>query len=73
MTTLEDFTKNLLLLMEETFGSKRYGIYLDEGTSLFETLDTVSAAEASIPSAARVRLWCIPNITSARSGKRFAH
>lgn len=45
----EDFRKNLLQLMEETFESKHHGIYLDMGTSLFETLDTVSAAEASIP------------------------
>jgi hypothetical protein len=49
MTTLEDFTKNLLLLMEETFESKHHGICLDKGASLFETLDTVSAAKASIP------------------------
>jgi hypothetical protein len=35
--------------MEETFESKNRGIYLDQGTSLFETLDTVSAAEASVP------------------------
>jgi len=35
--------------MEETFEPKHHGIYLDRGTSLFETLDTVSAEEASIP------------------------
>jgi hypothetical protein len=35
--------------MEETFESKHHGIYLDKGTSLFETLETVSAEEASIP------------------------
>ena len=35
--------------MEETFENKHHGIYLDEGTSLFETLETISAAEASIP------------------------
>ena len=45
----EDFRKNLLHLMEETFESKHHGIYLDKGTSLFETLETVSATEASIP------------------------
>ena len=44
MTESKDFTNNLFQLMDETFGSKRYGIYLDEGTSLFETLGTVSAA-----------------------------
>ena len=43
------FANNLFLLMEETFESKHHGIYLDEGTSLFETLETVSAEEASIP------------------------
>lgn len=45
----KDFANNLFQLMDETFGSKRYGIYLDEGTSLLETLETVSAQEASIP------------------------
>jgi hypothetical protein len=35
--------------MEETFESKNHGIYLDSGTSLLETLETVSAEEASIP------------------------
>jgi hypothetical protein len=35
--------------MEETFEPKHHGIYLDKGTSLFETLETVSAQEASIP------------------------
>jgi hypothetical protein len=35
--------------MEETFESKHHGIYLDEGTSLFETLETVSDREASVP------------------------
>jgi hypothetical protein len=35
--------------MEETFANKHHGIFLDKGTSLFETLETVSAQEASIP------------------------
>ena len=35
--------------MEETFEAKHHGIFLDKGTSLFETLETVSAEEASIP------------------------
>ena len=43
------FANNLFLLMEETFESKNHGIYLDQGTSLLETLDTISAEEASIP------------------------
>jgi len=45
----QDFTNNLIAYMEETFEPKHHGIYLDRGTSLFETLDTVSAEEASIP------------------------
>jgi hypothetical protein len=45
----QDFANNLFQLMNETFEPKHHGIYLDAGTSLFETLDTVSAAEASIP------------------------
>ena len=49
MSTEQDFTNNLFALMEETFESKHHGIYLDNGTSLFETLETVSAQEASIP------------------------
>ena len=50
MTTIESehFTKALNLLLDETFSSV-HGIYLDKGTSLFETLATVSAEEASIP------------------------
>ena len=48
MTNSQDFANNLFLLMEETFESKNHGIYLDTGTSLFETLETVSAEEASI-------------------------
>lgn len=44
----EDFRNNLLQLMTETFENPM-GIYLDSNTSLFQTLDTVSAAEASIP------------------------
>src|SRR5574339_449424 len=45
----QEFANNLFLFMEETFEAKHHGIYLDKGTSLFETLDTVSAEEASIP------------------------
>lgn len=49
MTIEQDFANNLFQLMEETFEPKHHGVYLDEGTSLFETLETVSAEEASIP------------------------
>jgi hypothetical protein len=45
----DDFATNLFALMEETFEAKHHGIFLDKGTSLFETLETVSAQEASIP------------------------
>ena len=48
MATDQDFTNNLFQLMSETFENP-IGIYLDKGTSLFQTLETVSAAEASIP------------------------
>lgn len=44
----EDFRNNLLQLMTETFENPR-GIFLDPNTSLFQTLETVSAEEASIP------------------------
>ncbi len=49
MNNSQDFANNLFLFMEETFESKNHGIYLDQGTSLLETLETVSAEEASIP------------------------
>lgn len=49
MSASQDFANNLFLLMEETFEPRHHGIYLDKGTSLFETLDTVSSDEASIP------------------------
>ena len=42
------FTIGLIDLLVETFEKVR-GIYLDPGTSLFETLATISAAEASLP------------------------
>jgi hypothetical protein len=44
--TLDRFTEPLFALLEETFEKPR-GVYLDAGTSLFETLEGVSAAEAS--------------------------
>src|SRR5262245_27608756 len=42
------FTDELLPMLEETF-ERVHGIYLDKGTSLFETLDTITAEEASRP------------------------
>jgi hypothetical protein len=44
----EHFTKAILDMLDETFDSV-HGFYLDGGTSLFETLADISAAEASIP------------------------
>ncbi|MFO7537808.1 MAG: hypothetical protein R6X32_07075, partial [Chloroflexota bacterium] len=44
----EHFTQALYALLDETFDNVQ-GYYLDKGTSLFETLATISAAEASIP------------------------
>jgi len=48
----EYFTRELYDLLEETF-ERVQGIYLDRGTSLFETLETISAAEASHPVSAK--------------------
>ena len=42
------FARALLTLLDETFNNV-HGYYLDRNTSLFETLSTISAAEASIP------------------------
>ena len=43
---VERFTFTLFGLLTETFESV-YGIFLDRGTSLFETLDGITAVEAS--------------------------
>jgi hypothetical protein len=40
--------QDLFDILDEAFVS-HHGIFLDEGTSLFETLETITAAEASIP------------------------
>jgi uncharacterized damage-inducible protein DinB len=42
------FTAELFDLLDETFENVQ-GIYLDKGTSFFETLNTISAEEASRP------------------------
>ena len=44
----EHFTKALIGLLDETMDHVM-GFYLDSGTSLFETLASISAEEASIP------------------------
>jgi hypothetical protein len=40
--------QNLFDILDEAF-VKHHGVFLDKGTSLFETLETITAAEASIP------------------------
>jgi len=49
MSIEQEYANSLFQYMEETFEPKHHGIFLDRGTSLFETLETVSAQEASIP------------------------
>lgn len=44
----QHFTEALLALLDETFDNVR-GYYLDKGTSLFETLATITSEEASVP------------------------
>lgn len=44
----EHFTKALIFLLDETFDNV-HGAYLDKNTSLFETLDTITSEEASMP------------------------
>ena len=44
----EHFTKALYILLDETFDNV-HGAFLDKGTSMFETLATISAEEASVP------------------------
>lgn len=45
---LGQFTRELFECLDETFEQVR-GIYLDKGTSLFETLESISAEDASRP------------------------
>ncbi|MGH2532164.1 MAG: hypothetical protein ACRDJW_07620 [Thermomicrobiales bacterium] len=47
-TILDRFTSDLYSLLDETFRNV-HGQYLDKQTSLFETLATISAEEASRP------------------------
>lgn len=52
----ETFRSVLLDLLDETFDNV-HGIYLDKDTSLFRTLETVSAQEASIPVGGKCASW----------------
>lgn len=45
---VEHFKRALYLLLDEAFDNV-HGFFLDRGTSLFETLATISAEEASVP------------------------
>ncbi len=45
---LQHFTNELLDILDETF-ENHHGIYLDKDTSLFHTLKTIDADQASIP------------------------
>jgi hypothetical protein len=47
MSIENDFSKNLVQVMGETFENPM-GIYLDKNTSLFQTLETITAQEASV-------------------------
>ena len=44
----DHFTSAIYTLLDETFDNV-HGYFLDKGTSLFETLAAISAAEASVP------------------------
>lgn len=45
---LDIFKEEVFALLDETL-VQHHGIYLDKGTSLFQTLDTITAEEASVP------------------------
>ena len=47
-TGAEHFAATIIEILDETFDT-HHGQYLDKGTSLFETLATISSAEASQP------------------------
>ncbi|HLO33052.1 MAG TPA: hypothetical protein VK249_28155 [Anaerolineales bacterium] len=44
----ENVVQDLFDVLDEAFVT-HHGVFLDKGTSLFETLETITAAEASIP------------------------
>lgn len=48
MIKQEDYTNNMFALLDEVF-ENHHGIFLDKNTSLFPTLETISAQDASIP------------------------
>jgi len=48
MIQQENFLDSLFAILDETF-ENHHGVYLDENTSLFPTLEPITAEEASIP------------------------
>lgn len=50
------FTGALYMLLDETFDNVQ-GIFLDKGTSMFETLATISAEVRRYPSAGSAPPW----------------
>jgi hypothetical protein len=44
----EDFVNSMMALLDECF-DQTHGIFLDKDTSLFRTLETITAGQASIP------------------------
>ena len=52
----DHFTKAIYGLLDETFDNVQ-GYFLDKGTSMFETLATISAEEASVPVGASAPPW----------------
>ena len=48
-TLLNQFKAALFAVLDETFTPQHYGIYLDKDTSLFQTLEGISAEVASRP------------------------
>ena len=46
-TLAEKQQKVAIQFLEETFGGRHHGIYVDKGTSLLETLEPMTAEEAS--------------------------
>lgn len=48
MLLQESFYREFFEILEETFET-HHGVYLDKGTSMFATLDQISAEQASIP------------------------
>ncbi len=70
----ELITQNLFDILDEAFVT-HHGVFLDRGTSLFETLETITAAEASIPVGGKCatlrRSSCPCQLLSGSSGRLY--